>query len=112
MALSSRVSASDRSASYLKEILVSPATTMPEGFLLVEAITPSGVRIEGIRVNEDTFSIQIKDATGEFHSLRKVDLKQLRKLRGETPMPSYKGVFNESEFEDLVAYLASLRGNP
>jgi putative heme-binding domain-containing protein len=99
-----------RSAPYIKEAIVKPGATMPEGFLLVEAITASGDKIEGIRVNEDTFSIQIKGATGQFHSLRKKDLKELRKLRRETPMPSYEGIFNTSELEDLVAYLASLRG--
>jgi cytochrome c oxidase cbb3-type subunit 3 len=81
---------------------------MPEGFLLVEATTLAGDKIKGIRVNEDTFSIQIKDATGQFHSLSKQDLKELQKLRGETPMPSYEAVFNTYELDDLVAYLASL----
>ena len=99
-----------RSAPYIRKAIVKPGATRPEGFLLVEAITPAGDKIEGIRVNEDTFSIQIKDATGQFHSLRKQDLKELQKLRGETPMPSYEGVFNASELDDLVAYLASLRG--
>jgi putative heme-binding domain-containing protein len=99
-----------RSAPYIRKTIVKPGTTMPEGFLLVEAITPTGDKIEGIRVNEDTFSIQIKDATGQFHSLRKEDLKELKKRSGETPMPSYERVFNTSELDDLVAYLASLRG--
>jgi len=99
-----------RSAPYIRKAIAKPSATMPEGFLLVEAITPAGDKIEGIRVNEDTFSIQIKDATGQFHSLRKQDLKELQKLRGETPMPSYEGVFNASELDDLVAYLASLGG--
>jgi cytochrome c oxidase cbb3-type subunit 3 len=97
-----------RSASYIRRAVVKPGATMPEGFLLVEATTPAGDKIKGIRVNEDTFSIQIKDATGQFHSLRKQDLKELQKLRGETPMPSYEGVFNTSELDDLVGYLASL----
>jgi cytochrome c oxidase cbb3-type subunit III len=99
-----------RSAPYIRKVIAKPSANMPEGFLLVEAVTPAGDKIEGIRVNEDTFSIQIKDATGQFHSLRKQDLKGLQKLRGETPMPSYEGVFNASGLDDLVAYLASLGG--
>jgi len=97
-----------RSPLYIRKAVVKPGATMPEGFLLVVATTRAGDKIKGIRVNEDTFSIQIKDATGQFHSLRKQDLKELQKLRGETPMPSYEGVFNSSELDDLVAYLASL----
>jgi cytochrome c oxidase cbb3-type subunit III len=101
-----------RSAEYLRECLVKPSANLPEGFLWVEATAVSGETVRGIRVNEDTFSIQIMDSSGGFHSLRKQELKELRKLRGETPMPSYKQIFSAAELQDLVAYLASLRGKP
>jgi cytochrome c oxidase cbb3-type subunit III len=116
-----------RSASHLQETILNPAATLPKpgaigawtiegrpifGFLLVEAVTASGDKIQGIRLNEDTFSIQIEDAAGRFHSLRKQDLKEFRKLRGETPMPSFKRVLTASELQDLVAYLAAQRGEP
>jgi len=116
-----------RSASFIEEAILNPAATLPKpgsvgawtiegrpilGFLLVEAVTASGDKIQGIRLNEDTFSIQIQDAAGRFHSLRKQDLRELRKLRGETPMPSFKGMLSASELQDLVAYLAAQRGEP
>ena len=101
-----------RSASFLQQAIRKPSTVLPEGFLLVKATTASGEIIEGIRANEDTFTIQIKDAGGRFHSLRKEDLKELSKLRGESPMPSFEGVLSETEMQDLVAYLASQRGKP
>jgi cytochrome c oxidase cbb3-type subunit III len=101
-----------RSAEYLLECLIKPSANLPEGFLWVAATAASGETVRGIRVNEDTFSIQIKDSSGGFHSLRKQGLKELRKLRGETPMPSYEKSLNAAELQDLVAYLASLRGKP
>lgn len=101
-----------RGALYLRECLVKPSAKLPEGFLWVEATTASGEAVRGIRVNEDTFSIQIKDSSGVFHSLRKQELKELRKLRGETPMPSYEQIFSAAELQDLIAYLTSLRGKP
>jgi cytochrome c oxidase cbb3-type subunit III len=101
-----------RSAKYLRECLVKPSANLPEGFLWVEAKAAMGETVRGIRVNEDTFSIQIKDSSGGFHSLRKQELKELRKLRGETPMPSYEQIFSAVELQDLVAYLTSLRGKP
>jgi cytochrome c oxidase cbb3-type subunit III len=101
-----------RSAAYLRECLVKPSAKLPEGFLWVEATLASGETLRGIRVNEDTFSIQIKDSSGGFHSLRKQELKELRKLRDKTPMPSYERIFSAAELQDLVAYLASLRGKP
>ena len=66
--------------------------------------------MRGIRVNEDSFNIQIKDARGQFHSFAKSELKELKRLRGETPMASYDGSLTPAELDDLVAFLASLKG--
>jgi len=101
-----------RGAARLRETLQSPSKTVPEDFLLIEARTSSGQTIRGIRLNEDTFTIQLKDAQGFFYSLRKSDLRELKKLRGQTPMPSYESLFSAAELDDLVAYLASQRGQP
>jgi len=100
-----------RSPTYVRNAILAPAEHLPEGFLFVRAITASGRTVEGIRANEDTFTIQIKDATGSFHSLRKKDLKDLQKLRGQTPMPSYKTILSAAELDDLIVYLFSARGS-
>lgn len=99
-----------RSGAHLKQTLIKPAATLPEGFLYVAAATAAGPAVRGIRVNEDVFTIQIKDAGGRFHSFRKDELKELRRLRGESPMPSFEGSLTSAELDDLVAYLASLKG--
>lgn len=101
-----------RNGAHLKQTLIQPAATLPEGFLLVAAVTAVGQTVRGIRVNEDAFTIQIKDAGGRFHSFRKSALKELRRLRGESPMPSFEGSLAGAQLDDLVAYLASLRGKP
>ncbi|MGC1620377.1 MAG: c-type cytochrome [Candidatus Acidiferrum sp.] len=98
-----------RSASFLLQAIRKPSAALPEDFLLVRATTDSGEVIEGIRANEDTFTIQIKDAAGNYHSLRKEELKDLRRMRGESPMPPFDGILSEKEMQDLVAYLASQR---
>ncbi len=97
-----------RSPAFLRESL---EAVVPDDFLLVELVTSSGAAIRGVRMNEDTFSIQIKEANGDLHSYRKSALKDLRKLRGKSPMPSYDGALNPEEMNDLIAYLASLREN-
>jgi len=79
-------------------------------YLLVKARLADGVTVQGYRVNEDTFTIQLREASGRLRSLRKADLASLEKLPGQSPMPSYKGVFSPAELQDLVAYLASLKG--
>jgi putative heme-binding domain-containing protein len=99
-----------RSASWLRQALLKPSESLPEDFLYVAVTPATGPGIRGIRVNEDTFTIQIKDAGGKFHSFRKTSLKELRRLDKETPMPSFEGQLTKTELDDLVAYLASLKG--
>lgn len=83
--------------------------TLPDNYLLVEAVTKRGQRVTGARVNEDPFSIQLRDGEGRIRSYLKSELAELKKQWGKSPMPSYKDVFTAAELNDLVAYLASLR---
>jgi putative heme-binding domain-containing protein len=99
-----------RGSARLRETLQNPEKTIPEKFLFVEAITGSGRAIRGIRLNEDTFSIQLKDQQGRFYSFRKSELHDLKKLRGETPMPSYGANLSATELDDLIHFLAAQRG--
>jgi putative heme-binding domain-containing protein len=101
---------SRRNGAHLRQTILRPATMLPEEFLYVAAVTLTGASVRGIRVNEDSFNIQIKDARGQFHSFAKAELMELRRLRNETPMPSYEGSISPAELDDLVAYLASLKG--
>lgn len=101
-----------RGSSRLRETLQNPAKTIPEDFLFVQAITNSRQTIRGIRLNEDTFSIQFKDQQGRVHSFRKSELRELKKLRDETPMPPYAAAFSAAELDDLINFLASQRGKP
>lgn len=99
-----------RNAAYLRQVLLNPAGSLPEGFLLLEAVPQSGEVIRGIRVNEDTFTIQIKTSDDRFYSFRKSMLKDLRRLKHQTLMPSFRQTLGPAGLDDLVAYLASLRG--
>jgi putative heme-binding domain-containing protein len=101
-----------RSLAYLRESLVNPEGAVPEGFLQVQLVTRNGQRMTGIRLNEDTFSIQIRDLSGDFRSFFKTELAELHKQAGKSPMPSYTKTFTQSELEDVVAYLDSRRGLP
>jgi putative heme-binding domain-containing protein len=100
-----------RNAAWLKQTVMRPAAGMPEGFLYLRLVTASG-ETRCIRVNEDSFTIQCKDANGRFLSFRKMELRTLDRLKQETPMPSYASSLSAADLDDLVAYLASLRGKP
>jgi cytochrome c oxidase cbb3-type subunit 3 len=97
-----------RSAGYLHESLVDPQAAVPDEYLLVKVVTKKGQNVTGVRVNEDSFSIQIRDDSGRSHSFWKYEVEQIDKQRAKSPMPSYKDLA-EDELTDLVAYLASLK---
>ena len=98
-----------RSAVYLRESIVDPGAAVPEGYLLVTVTPKSGEKMTGMRMNEDSFSIQIADGKGRAFSFWKADLEKVERQKGKSPMPSYKGQLTDGELTDLVAYLASLK---
>jgi putative heme-binding domain-containing protein len=83
---------------------------IPDNYLLVEAVTKTGERVKGSRLNEDAFSMQIRDGQGRIRSFLKPDLAELRRYGNTTPMPPYKDIFSADELDDLVGYLSGLRG--
>jgi len=99
-----------RSADYLRESVVNPGAAVPEGFLVVRVVTRDGKTVRGVRVNEDSFTLQLRDASNHFFSFRKSDLLTLKKEFNESLMPGYASKFSAAELDDLIAYLASLRG--
>jgi len=101
-----------RNAAFLRQTILKPATTLPDSFLYVSAVPAAGPPVRGIRVNEDSFTIQVRDAGGHYFSFRKSELKSLERLAGQTPMPSFQGQFGAADLDDLVAYLAGLKGKP
>ena len=72
-------------------------------------VTAGGQRLTGVRLNEDTFSIQLLDLSGETRSFWKRELKEIQKDFGKSPMPGYRSMLTPEEVEDVVAYLVSLR---
>jgi putative heme-binding domain-containing protein len=102
---------SRRSVAHLRAALLDPESTLPDGFLQVRLVPKDGRRITGVRLNEDTFTIQIIDLNGGLHSFFKADLKEFQRDTGKSPMPSFGKTLSAPEVDDLVAYLYSLRGD-
>src|SRR5215471_8898813 len=109
-----------RSAASLRQSVLDPGAALPKGVLQVPArgyaeylplriVTKQGGEVRGIRVNEDAFTIQVRDQAGKFYSLRKADLELLEKQAGKSLMPSFANRIKADELTNLVAYLASLR---
>lgn len=79
-------------------------------YLPVKVTTLDGSVIEGLRVNEDGFTLQLRDLEDRIHSIRKSAIKELNKGFEQSIMPAFGQAFNPAELDDLVAFLASLKG--
>lgn len=98
------------SPAFLRRSIVDPQADTPTGFKQVRAVTREGRRLIGVRVNEDTFSIQFRDAGGALHSYFKDELAELATDDGRTAMPGFRERLEPAALDDLVAYLVSLEG--
>lgn len=113
-----------RSPAHLRATLLDPAANipdsftvyrrvvfMPDNFVQVRVVTRAGKTITGLRMDEDAFTIQLRDYDDRIYSFRKDELREIVKDWGKTPMPTYRGILSETEIRDMVAYLSSLRGS-
>ena len=77
----------------------------------VRIVTRDGLTITGRLLNQDTFTLQLIDATERLLLLEKSDLRDYAILRSST-MPSYRDKLTAQELADVVSYLTTLRGRP
>ena len=98
-----------RGAAHLKQSITEPAADVAPEFLTVRLTTKDNRQIKAYRVNEDSFTIQVKDSSLRYQSFQKKDLQKVERLPQESLMPSYKTRFQPGQLDDLVAYLAGLR---
>ncbi|MDH4067044.1 MAG: c-type cytochrome, partial [Acidobacteriota bacterium] len=110
-----------RGAAFLRDSLLDPAAARPErgvpyepytypAYVVAQAQPLQGPEVAGVLVNEDSFTIQLRDRAGRLHSLRKADLRTLEYNPRTSLMPSYRGKLDDRQLNDLVAYLMTLRG--
>jgi putative heme-binding domain-containing protein len=100
---------SARSAGSLQRSLVDPTSQMMPINRPVHVVRKDGTIVNGRRLNEDTYSLQIIDDRERLHSLLKADLREFT-ISMTSPMPSYKGTLSDEEIADLLAYLLSQKG--
>ena len=62
----------------------------------VRAVTRDGKVINGRRLNEDTYGLQLVDDRERLHSLVKADLREYT-IGKTSPMPSFKGTLSNGE---------------
>jgi cytochrome c oxidase cbb3-type subunit III len=98
-----------RSLKFLRESLDNPAAYIADNYRTVTVLTSTGEPVTGIKLNEDDYSIQVRDIRDNLRSFLKSDLKEVKR-ESRSLMPAYGSTLSAVEIENVVAYLSSLRG--
>jgi cytochrome c oxidase cbb3-type subunit III len=110
-----------RSIVSLEKTLTDPGSDLPldtslqerssyPAYLLYRVVQKDGKVVEGMRIDEDSFTIQLRDSTGRIRSIQKFGVQKIEPEPGKSFMPSYKEKLSATQINDLVAYLSSLGG--
>ena len=97
-----------RAVRHLRESLVSPNVDIPLDYRSIVVTTKAGETINGIHLNEDEYSVHLRDMQGNLRAFLKAELTDLT-LPRESVMPAYAAL-TPTDLDNLVAYLTSLRG--
>ena len=98
-----------RTAATLQLTLLDPTGAMLPVNRPVRAVTRDGTVINGRRLNEDTYTVQLIDEQERLRSLVKAELREYTVLT-TSPMPAATDALDEQELADVLAYLLSLKG--
>jgi len=105
-----------RSLEYLAESVRSPSKRLATGlsepmkdfsqeYETATVVTPEGIKLQGVVLNEDSFTVQMLDTREELHSFEKAKLRSFEKTR-ESLMPAYDAKsLPEKDLRDLIAFL-------
>jgi mono/diheme cytochrome c family protein len=93
----------------IERSIVEPSAEMAAPYRVYQVVTKANVTARGTLLNQDTFSVQLRDSSDKLMSFWKTDLKEFGFL--PSAMPSYKDKLTPQEIADVVSYLVSLRSN-
>ena len=98
-----------RNVEALHRSLTDPTSGMMPINRPVRITMKDGRTINGRRLNEDTYNVQLIDDKERLHSLTKSDMRNYV-VETKSTMPAFAGKLTEAEIADVIAYLLTLRG--
>ena len=97
-----------RPVEYLRESIVKPSADIAPEWEGVTVVDNAGKRTTGVRINEDTFTLQLRTMAQKFASFSKQELRTLS-YEKKSLMPAYEKLA-PADLDNLLAYLATLAG--
>ena len=98
-----------RSVAQLQKAMLDPSPEASAAFQMYKVTTKAGKSYSGRLMNQDRTSIQLLDTDDRLRSFLKDDLASYD-FAPTPPMPSYREKLTAAEQDDVIAYLATLRG--
>jgi putative heme-binding domain-containing protein len=102
---------SQRSVEHLRRAILDPNAEVSLQYRVARIALTNGTTYSGFLMNEDTYTVQVLDFSKGLKSLSKREVRALD-IDKNSLMPSYKDKLSQSEMNDLLAYLWSLRRQP
>lgn len=100
-----------RRAVQLQQSILDPNAEIAPANRPFRVVLKDGTTVDGTLLNEDTFTIQVRDTKDNLRSFEKSDLKQFEFV-DKSPMPSYRNQLSSGQVADVVTYLTTLKGPP
>jgi putative heme-binding domain-containing protein len=99
---------SSRNPAALQQSMLDPTSRMMPINRPVKIVMKNGQTINGRRLNEDTYHVQLITDKERLLSVAKADVKDYQILTTST-MPAYKDILTPQQIADIVSYLGTLR---
>jgi cytochrome c oxidase cbb3-type subunit 3 len=85
--------------------LAEPLKDYSQEYETAVVVTPDGTLVEGVILNEDSFTVQMMDRSEQLHSFEKTKVRSYQKSRASL-MPVYdEKSLPEKDLKDLIAFL-------
>ncbi len=97
-----------RTLGALQRSLLDPSSAMLPINRPVRILTNAGQTVQGRRLNEDTYTVQVLDAGQRLRSIAKTEIRTME-VGTTSQMPSYAGRLSADEIADLIGFLFTLR---
>jgi cytochrome c oxidase cbb3-type subunit 3 len=80
------------------------------GYAPVTLTTPGGQQVQAVKKNEDLVSVQVMDTRERIQGYLRTDLKEVKDETRSAMPPFGTDRLNESQLDDVVRYLQTLKG--